>query len=105
MEATARLHPKGAMASPWRRRPVCVLVADGEAPATLEQMSGAGAFLRTGARPAIGTAVTLRHPEAGPIDGRVIGVQTDGIALRFSAGSASVAWAMAAIAADMSRPV
>ena len=92
------------MASRWRRRPLCVLVAGGESPAALRHLSGAGAFVQTDARPAIGTAVTLRHPEAGPIDGHVIGVQTDGLALRFTPGATAVAWAMTAIAADMSRP-
>lgn len=104
MAVTARMEPKAAMASRWRRRPLCVLVADGEAPAALRHLSGAGAFLQTTARPAIGTSVTLRHPEAGTIGGRVIGVQTDGIALRFTPGAPAVAWAVLAIAADMSLP-
>lgn len=104
MAVAARMEPKAAMASPWRRRPLCVLVADGETPVVLRHLSGAGAFLQTTARPAIGATVTLRHPEAGPIGGRVVGVQTDGIAMRFPPGASSVAWAVLAIAADMSRP-
>lgn len=104
MGAVRRIGAKGAMASRWRRRPLCVLVVEEESPAALRHLSGAGAFLQTSARPPLGTAVTLRHPEAGPVDGHVIGVQKDGIALRFAPGPSSIAWAMTAIAADMSRP-
>lgn len=92
------------MASKWRRRPLCLLAAGDENPAALNHVSGRGAFLQTDARPPIGAVVTLRHPEAGEIEARVIGVQAEGIALRFQPGPGSVAWAMAAIAADMSRP-
>lgn len=92
------------MASKWRRRPLCLLAADGECPAALRHVSGRGAFIQTDASPSIGTAVTLRHPDAGAIEAQVIGLQADGIALRFQPGPGAVAWAMAAIAADMSRP-
>lgn len=93
-----------SMASRWRRRRMCVLVADRAAPAALREVSAAGAFLETNLRPPIGAQVELRHPDAGPIEGRVRAVSAEGIAIDFAAGEASVAFALAAIAADMSRP-
>jgi hypothetical protein len=83
---------------------MCVLLADGPCPAALRSVSGAGAFLETNARPAIGSPVALRHPEAGEITGVVHGISLDGIALRFERGEKSVAFALAAITADMSSP-
>ncbi len=93
-----------AMASPWRRRRMCVLVADRPAPAALRNLSAVGAFLETNARPPLGALVELQHPEAGKILGRVCSIGLDGISLSFEAGERSLAFALAATAADMSRP-
>ena len=93
------------MASRWRRRRMCVLIADEmPAPAALRQISASGAFLETNARPPLGARVALRHPDAGTIAGEVRSIAPDGIALAFDGGADSVAFALAAIAADMSRP-
>ena len=46
----------------------------------------------------------MHHPEAGAIAGVVNSLAKDGIGIGFDPGEASVAFAMAAIAADMSRP-
>jgi hypothetical protein len=97
------------MASRWRRRRMCVLIADGGldpavAPAALREISATGAFLETNARPPLGSAVELHHPEAGAIEATVCSLAHDGIALGFDCGEQSVAFALAAIAADMSRP-
>ncbi len=92
------------MASPWRRRRMCVLIAELPVPAALREISAAGAFLETNARPALGSLVELHHPEAGAIAGVVQGVSGDGIKIRFDCGEQSVAFALAAITADMSRP-
>jgi len=83
---------------------MCVLIADHPAPAALREISATGAFLETNARPALGATVELHHPEAGSIDAIVSSLSNDGIALGFACGEASVAFALAAIAADMSRP-
>lgn len=91
------------MASRWRRRRMCVLVASHPAPAALREVSGAGAFLETNARPALGEAVELHHPEAGAIAARVTGITADGVTLTFAPGESAVAFALAAIGADMSR--
>lgn len=72
--------------------------------AALREVSAAGAFLETNARPALGARVTLRHPEAGTIGAVVRSLASDGITLGFDTGSASMAFALAAITADMSRP-
>ncbi|MFN3944824.1 MAG: hypothetical protein ACK4K7_07835 [Allosphingosinicella sp.] len=93
-----------AMASRWRRRPMCVLIADAPAPAALREISARGALLDTNSRPEIGGTVELRHPEAGTIEGRVRAHSADGIAIQFDCGARSAAFALAAIAADMSRP-
>ena len=81
-----------------------MLIADHPAPAALRDISATGAFLETNARPAIGASVELRHPEAGAIAGKVRSVTDDGIAIGFTCSERSIAFALAAIAADMSRP-
>lgn len=92
------------MTTRWRRRQICVLVADPPQPAAIRSVSGLGAFLETNARPVLGARITLRHPDAGPIAAVVAGHYIDGVALGFDGGEAAVAFAMSAIAADMSRP-
>ena len=92
-----------AMASPWRRRRMCLLVTDATSPAALREVSAAGAFIETCVRPALGSAVELRHPEAGAIRAHVAGLAGDGITLTFDRGGAAVAFALTAIGADMSR--
>ena len=92
------------MASRWRRRRMCVLIADQPSPAALREISATGAFLETNSRPALGSAVELHHPDAGAIGGKVQSVANDGIGITFTCSEQSVAFALAAIAADMSRP-
>ena len=104
MGARPKFDAATAMASPWRRRRMCVLVVDAPSPAALRRISGVGAFLETNARPELGSLVALRHPEAGRIEAVVHAVSRDGIELRFECGAESVAFALAAITADMSSP-
>jgi hypothetical protein len=104
MAMVERIGSGGPMASRWRRRRMCILVAGGPAPAALRTISARGAFLETNARPALGDRVELRHPEAGVIGATVRGIAPDGVDLGFPVGEDSVAFALAAIAADMSRP-
>lgn len=92
------------MASRWRRRRMCVLITDLPVPAALRDISATGAFLETNARPPLGSGVELHHPEAGAISGIVRSVAHDGVTIGFDCGEHSVAFALAAIAADMSRP-
>ena len=104
MASRRRLVDASPMASRWRRRPMCVLIADLPVPAALRDVSATGAFLETNARPALGSDVELHHPEAGAICGTVRSLAHDGIAIAFICGEQSVAFALAAITADMSRP-
>jgi hypothetical protein len=83
---------------------MCVLIADFPMPAALREISASGAFLETNARPALGTDIELHHPEAGAIAAVVQALAGDGIKIAFECGEASVAFALAAITADMSRP-
>lgn len=83
---------------------MCVLIADMPVPAALRDVSATGAFLETNARPPIGSEIELHHPEAGAIGGVVQSVAGDGIRVGFDCGEHSVAFALAAITADMSRP-
>lgn len=83
---------------------MCVLIADLPVPAALRSVSGSGAFLETNARPDLGADVELHHPEAGVIEGVVRAIAKDGITIAFDCGEQSVAFALAAITADMSRP-
>lgn len=92
------------MASHWRRRPLCLLIADRPVPAALREISGAGALIETHLRPELGSSVSLRHPEAGTIDAKVIGHDKEGVRLAFDRGEAAIAFALTAITADMSRP-
>ena len=104
MSAVRSFHGRSGMASPWRRRRMCVLVAGGPAPAALREITAAAAFVETAARPRVGARVELRHPDAGVIEGRVKAVADDGLFIAFTCGERSVAFALAAIAADMSKP-
>lgn len=104
MGARRRFISASAMASRWRQRRMCVLIAELPAPAALREVSATGAFLETNARPALGADVELHHPEAGAIAGIVESVSGDGIRIGFCCGEQSVAFALAAITADMSRP-
>ena len=54
--------------------------------------------------PPLGAIVELRHPDAGSIIGEVRTLADDGVGISFTFGERSVAFALAAIAADMSRP-
>ena len=83
---------------------MCILVAGSPAPAALRTITASGAFLETNARPALGDSVELRHPEAGAIGATVRSLAPDGVELAFACGEGSVAFALAAIAADMTRP-
>lgn len=83
---------------------MCVLITDLPVPAALRDVSAAGAFVETHARPKLGDGVELHHPEAGAIAGTVRSLASDGIGIDFIVDEASVAFAMAAITADMSRP-
>ncbi len=83
---------------------MCVLVADAPAPAALRAIDGTGAVIETILKPELGAAVSLRHPDAGEIAARVTAIACDSVTIGFEVGAPSVAFAIAAIAADMSRP-
>ena len=93
-----------AMASRWRRRQVCELFADGTSQlVALRDISGSGARLETDRPPALGSQVELRHPEAGSIVGQVSAIGEGHIRISFDRQEAAVAFALGAIAADMTR--
>ncbi len=104
MKARRRIIGGSAMASRWRRRRMCVLIADSPCPAGLRDVSATGAFLETNARPLVGAHIELHHPEAGAIAGIVQSIAADGIKVAFSCSERSVAFALAAITSDMSDP-
>jgi len=102
--AKLELTADAAMTTRWRQRRMCVLACGRDHPGALRSVSANGAFIETNARPDLGEAVTLHHPEAGRIGGTVNALHADGVALRFAGDEAACAFALAAIAADMSRP-
>lgn len=104
MAARRKFTSATAMASRWRRRTMCVLISDMPAPAALREVTATGAFLETNARPPLGAGVELHHPEAGAISGIVRSLAHDGIGIGFDCCEQSVAFALAAISADMSSP-
>jgi hypothetical protein len=89
------------MASPWRRRRMCVLHAGKPVPAALEAVSGRGARISSNAHPERGTRVMLSHPTAGEIKAWVKSVDDDGLELAFDPGEEAIAFALCAITADM----
>jgi hypothetical protein len=93
-----------AMASPWRRRTVCCLKWEQSVPAALHDVSASGATLATGARLPVGTHVELIHPEAGSIPATVTCLRSGAIEVAFDRSEYSMAFALAAITADMSSP-
>ncbi|MGQ0559854.1 MAG: hypothetical protein ACT4OE_09775 [Sphingosinicella sp.] len=97
-------HDAKTMATPWRRRRMCLAIAGRAAPAALREVSATGAYIETSLKPPLGAAVSLKHPEAGEIIGTVRAITPDGLWLAFSYGSRSVAFAMVAITADMTCP-
>jgi len=90
-----------AMTTRWRRRQVCTLAG---LPAIIRTLSATAIVLESDARPALGDTVTLHHPEAGTITGRVDAHHENGVALCLAGDVNAVAFALAATAADMSRP-
>lgn len=104
MAALGKIGSENRMATPWRRRRMCILNAPAPAPAALRRISAVGAFLETNARPDLGSVVELHHPDAGAISATVCGLAADGVEVGFVCGEYSVGFALAAIAADMSRP-
>lgn len=104
MAARRHFISASAMATRWRRRRMCVLIADLPAPAALRDVSASGAFLETNARPALGASVELHHPEAGAVAAVVRGLQADGISVSFAADECAMAFALAAITSDMTSP-
>jgi hypothetical protein len=95
---------KGAMTTPWRQRRMCVLVSGRSGPAAIRDISARGAFLETNERPPLGSRIELHHPEAGDIQGEVRSIAADGVGISFHCDARSVAFALAAIGAEMSRP-
>ena len=104
MGARRRFISATAMASRYRRRRMCVLIHDLPVPAALRDVCATGAFLETNARLPLGSEVELHHPEAGAISGIVRAISTGGVQVSFRCNEHSVAFALAAITADMSRP-
>lgn len=91
-----------AMATRWRRRSVCTLSADGSSQSvTLRAIDGNGAQLEVGDPPAPGSQIQLRHPHAGTIAGKVTESGHRTIRIGFDRSEAAIAYALAAIAADM----
>jgi hypothetical protein len=92
-------------AEPHRlRRSLCVLMAERPMPAAIREISGNGAWLETSARPPSGSRVMLRHPDAGTIEAEIIAHDRIGLRIAFDRDEKAVAFALAAIAADMSWP-
>ncbi len=102
MTVWQRMDWPGAMASRWRRRQVCeLLTPGGSQQVALRDISGREARLDTRQPPALGSLVELRHPHAGSITGRVSDISSSGIRISFDRQEAAVAFALGAIAADM----
>lgn len=70
----------------------------------LRDISGGGARIDIAEPPAIGTTVELRHPYAGTIAAKVSAVVEGGVQIAFDRQESAIAFALGAIAADMSQP-
>lgn len=71
------------------------------APVAIRRISARGALLHAAVTPPLGARAALRHPVAGIIDGTIGAITPDGLLLAFRPGVEAVAFALAAIAADM----
>lgn len=71
--------------------------------AALRAISGSEARLDVVDAPPLGSSVELRHPHAGCISGEVSEVGAGGVRIRFDGLEGAVAFALGAIAADMTR--
>ncbi|MBC7985950.1 MAG: hypothetical protein H7X93_04675, partial [Sphingomonadaceae bacterium] len=71
--------------------------------AALAAISGRGARIETQAILERGARVRLRHPVAGAINAIVADVAGEGMTLDFEPGPGAIAFALAAIAADMTH--
>lgn len=93
-----------AMASRWRRRRVCKL-HEGETfqMVALRDVSGKGALLESRTPPPLGSRVELRHPDAGTIAGWVSEIGEGQVRISFDCHEEAVAFALGAIAADMTH--
>lgn len=99
-----RIDPPVAMASRWRRRRICELrIGDQIQMAALRDVSGGGALLEIHQPPMLGAEVELRHPDAGTIVGHVSEIGEGRIRIGFDGRENAVAFALGAIAADMTR--
>ena len=88
----------------FRSRRLCLIVAGTRSDAArLREISATGAALDTNARPPLGEAVRLKHPEAGEIAARVSRHTRDGISLSFDLDDGAVSFAMLALATDMTE--
>lgn len=93
-----------AMASRWRRRQVCELRSYcGTQSVALRDISGGGARLDIDNPPSLGSRVELRHPHAGTISALVSEIGEGGIRISFDRQENAIAFALGAIAADMTR--
>lgn len=92
------------MASRWRRRQLCELrIGSVKQTVVLRDISGDGARLDTHRPPPLGTQVELYHPHAGSIVARVSEIGENEIRIAFDRQERAVAFALGAIAADMTR--
>jgi PilZ domain len=88
----------------FRSRRLCLIVAGTRCDAArLREISATGAALDTNARPPLGEAVRLKHPEAGEIAARVSRHTREGISLSFDLDDGAVSFAMLALATDMTE--
>jgi hypothetical protein len=93
-----------AMASRWRRRRVCHLIQDEiSGSVALRAIDGRGAWIEIDEAPALGSRVELRHPDAGSIRGTVSEIGKGTMRIGFDSAEGAVAFALAAIASDMTR--
>ncbi len=93
-----------AMATPWRRRTTCRLIdRDRTLAAVLVDIDGRGARLEATNPPPIGAEVELHHPEAGAISAKVQAIHANGLRIAFDRNEAAIAFALATIAADMTK--
>jgi hypothetical protein len=99
--APQSLESRTSMATRWRRRRMCMLIADRPAPAALREVSPVAPSSKPTHAPRSARSSSCAIPDAGSITGQVRSIADDGIGIAFSFGERSVAFALAAIAADM----
>ena len=80
---------------------MCIVEAGRPIPVALDHISGRSLHIHSNSPLMIGEKVTLNHPVAGAISGEIAARGNCGVEVRLAGDESAIAFALSAIAADM----